>query len=711
MKIHGNVMLKVLVDYPASESLVDLIPRCNEQLPDGVRFEDDLWDILDWQPRKGNARYCNLDFREFGNNELKELTKIFILHRRLTEKIGERAAQLYVSAIKQLDRMLWRKTVKELVNADFYRAEKYMEQNSESAPRLAFSLGTFGKWLNAKVGLPISYTSGIAPVYKHGRKGPEEGRQKKLINTLVIRDMIEANARTDLAAKDRFYLSVFTIFVATGFRINELATLPKNCLEERDGTFGIRYIAEKVRRLEVRFIPSDMVPAVQKAINHIIEITEPGREAVKALKGNPGYDWIGILDDKAATEYFVKKFCHEWTSSPRNLMINPDGVWVEKEKRIIDIIGEIEKAGSKSAASRTLKISRTSLDGLLAAQLNARKGLLPCTIASRGKDVRTDWDTDGRVISYLKFIDHCKIHMDTMERERWRGYIDEARQMQLEGKVYPAPALNPELEKSFIRRIRPVVEDRDGNSLLEPEDALLIIPRYVFSEARVTREEDYRLISDGNISRWFSGEIRSHGTGNHEDACFNRLGIIDPETEEIVKFTSHDIRHWLDTTYAEGHMPEEIISLIFSRKPGSNHVYDQTSKKQRLENIRQAIRDGKSLGYVAENYNRLATFSRADAEQYLLAGTRMVNIMPHGNCSLSWGMEACPNHLSCFAGCGDIGCCEHFSLDMSDEEQVREVKRIEREAEATMEYMGGEGVQFEHFSKIKRNIGLLFERG
>ncbi len=696
-------------EYPASEALLELMPNFSVQLPDGVNFEDDTWNILDWKTRKGNSKVFNIDFGDFSNNELKFLAKVFLLHKRLEKNFGTQAAYNYVSTIKHLDKIIWRKSVKNIINADFYQAEMLIKNTSGSAHRLCKFLSGFGEWLNARIGLPVSYASSIPEVHKHGRKGTEEGRQSKLINTLVIRDMVEMNARTDLSDKDRFYLSVFVLFVATGFRINELATLPKNCLENRSGEYNIQYYAEKNRNLQVRFIPRAMLPAVQAALGHIIRITEPGREAVLNLKMNPGLDWSGILDDKLATEYFVRKFAHEWTSQPRNLMINPDGVWLEKEKRIVDIIAIMEETGSKSAAARQLGVTRATVDGLFVAQNNARMGLLPCTIASRGKDTRTDWDTDARVISLLKFMNYCGIRQNNNEKKDvFRPIIEEAQQLQLRGKIYPAPKKERDLEEKYVRTIRPVVEDYDGKALLEPENALFIIPRYSFSEARATKDEDYRLISDKAISRWFTGELRSVGTLNHEDNCFNRLGIIDPGTEKPAKFSSHDVRHWLDTTYAEGHMDEETIALIFSRKMGANHTYDQISKMKRLENIRQAIRDGKSVGHVSQNYNNLAKYSREDAEQYLLAGTRMVNIMPHGACTLSWGMEACPNHLSCFAGGGKgKGCCEHLQIDMADTEQIEEVQRIKREVSVTLEYMMEESPQYIHFRNIKWNIESL----
>ena len=251
-----------------------------------------------------------------------------------------------------------------------------------------------------------------------------------------------------------------------------------------------------------------------------------------------------------------------------------------------------------------------------------------------------------------------------------------------------------------------MVTDKNGEARLEPENALFVVPRYHHSDFRGTKDE-YRLITGKSIGRWFSGECRSRGTGNHEDSCFNRLGIVDPKTGETASFTSHDIRHWLDTIYAEGHMPEETIALIFGRKKNSNHVYDQTSKKKRLENIRQAIRDGNAMGPISDNYNRLAEYSRDDAEQYLLANTLMVNIMPHGVCTLSWGMKACPNYLSCFAGNNGSGVCECFQIDLSDDTQLNELQRIERELAATIGQMPPSSPQYEHMCMIQSNIEEL----
>lgn len=694
----------VLADFTASQSLIELLPRCESLMPEGNKFNDDTWDILPWMKRKGNSRIFNISFAEYGNQGLKNLAKIHILHKRLTKQIGGRAALMSASAIKELDKIIWQKDVREINNADFYRTEANIKKTSESPSRLCHQLMNFGEWLNYQLYIPISYTPKVKNVYKHGRRGPESGREQKLLHPEIISEMIAANTRTGLSQKDQFFLSVFVIMTATGFRINELATLPLNCLEKIDGQWGINYYPEKVWRLGRRLISQKIVPAVQAAINHIIAITDPGREAVRELRDTSKLDWFGVLEDGLATEYFVAQFCHVWTSKYK--LINPDGAWLNKEQRYVDVLSLVESEGSKLAASRKLGVNRSTMDGLVVAQQNARKGLLPNVIASRGANTRTTWDTDSRVISLLKFMKHCGIQL-TKKRDRCQHIINDAMQMQLKGQVYPLPPYSAKLEAKFRRKIRPVIVDGRNKSILEPEDALFVIPRYFFSEARSTKDGDYRLITDKAIGRWLNGEGRSHGTGNHEDSCFVRLGINDPKTGEPAKFTTHDVRHWLNTVYAEGHVDEDTIALIFSRKKGSNHVYDQTSKKVRLENLRQSVRNGGQMGYLSANYSRLAEFSREDAERYLIANTLMVNFMPHGVCSLSWGMKSCPNFLSCFSGENGKP-CGHLHVDCTDEQQVHEMKAIDRELASTLDRMPEASPQFEHIRNIKITVeGLL----
>lgn len=704
---------EVLSDYNASPTLIEMLPRLDAILPPGVDFAADTWDLLPWVPRPGQAASYNILWNRIQNHTLRNCVKVFALHKRLTAKVNAGTMMINFTMAKSLDKAIGPKPVKLIRNADFYKAEEIIKSKHfvTSPFRHAMALREFGGWLNWQLGLPISFEPQDQAPPKYGRKGSEEGRQEKLMSTQVIHDMIASNSRTDLSEKDRFYLSAFVILVATGFRINELATMPRNCLYQENGVTGLRYFPEKHGELGTKFIASDMVPAVLAALEYITVITEPGRAAVDIISRADPINWSTILDDPEATEYFVGKFAHEWTSDPNHRMINPNGAWLEKEKRFVDVIELIGSSGSKSAAARALGVKRPTIDGLLVAQLNAQEGILPSKITDRGKSSRTSWDTDTRVISLMSFNANLKLNIHHKQQFLLiKNIITEAQRLQLAGNIYPVPPYNQSLEDKFKRTVRPVIVDKDGKSILEPEDALFVTLKNGFSDQRGTVDEDYRLITSKAIGRWFDGEKRSHGTGNHEDSCFRRLEIYDPKTGDIAEYTSHDIRHWLDSIYAEGKMDECTIALVFGRKISSNHTYDQTSKKQRLENLRQAVRNGNVLGHIASTYSRLASYSREDAEQFLIAYTLMINIMPHGACTLNWGLEPCPHHLGCFTkNGGNIGPCEHFLFDKNDPTEVVQVKRIAREVEVTLRNLPKNAPQYLHYHGISENLSMLLD--
>lgn len=703
-------LLESLEHYPRVTVLRDLADVLADELPPDATFDSDIWNVVQWGQRKGNTSEFNIYFDDIKNLELKNLAKIFVLHKRRTDHISHRAAKAYTSAISLLDSYRWRKKNPVLTNADFLAAEEQIRKTTthSHAEKIRGVMTVFAMWLNRCIGITIDYQPKIKEVYKHGRKARDKGRADKLLPNEVVKDIISAAGREDLSDRDRFFLAAITIMVATGFRINELATLPINCLLEGN-ELGIKYFAAKFGKRGLRPFSRDILPMVKASIEHISRITEPGREAARLLRQNPRLDWSKICKDKTAFTYFVKKFAHEWTADPRNRMINPDGAWLAKESRFVDVIGLIEKEGSKSAAARALGVTRATIDGLHAAQLNSKEGKLPPVIATRGKETRVLWDTDTRVISASTFqIIHKNVKSDNYSA--LQKIMATAQKMQLQGEIYPTPLLNPKIEEMYLRRIRPTISTKSGIPILEPEDSLFIAPRYIFSGVRKAKNNEFRLITDKDISRWLAGEHRAAGTGNPEDSACNRLGILDPRTGEPAKFTSHDIRHWLNTTYARGKMPDQMISLVFGRKAKSNHTYDQTPMIERIEGVRDAIRKGKWQSHLSENYNRLAEYSREDAEQYLAATTLMIHVLPHGVCALPFGMDACVNYLSCFTGEDDSGPCTYLQIDLDDKAQYQEIRRLSRDVDATLSMLP-EGIpQHSHLIRIKANLAKLINQ-
>jgi hypothetical protein len=399
-------------------------------------------------------------------------------------------------------------------------------------------------------------------------------------------------------------------------------------------------------------------------------------------------------------------------------MINPDGAWYNQGQLFVDVIGALETAGgNKSQAARDLGVDRNTFYSLLVAQEAARQGKLPPVTNSKARgSKRNSWDTDRRVISFMRLEEQCSVRLSQSARGPVRDILQEAQALQLRGKLYPAPVNDEVLEQRYKRELRPIISDKNGKGILYPDEALLVVERYAHSEQRATHADDFAVLTEMHITRWMAGEARSRGTGNHEDSVFSRLGIVDPRTGEIAKFSWHAIRHWLDTVYANGGLSEDQLALIFGRKNRQqNATYDQTSSATRRERLKATVRDGMAIGRIADTYDRLADFSPDEAEEYLEAVARMVNPMPHGACMLDWASTPCPHHLSCFScESEEPGPCEHLVVDPANPRQADEMVRIKRQAELSLAAIasqgGDESPQLDHFRRVLTNVEMTLSQ-
>lgn len=687
----------------------EMLPLFLAELPVGVDFDSDIWDLLAWVRRKGNRKSGNVFFEQYQNSELKLLVKSFILFKRETKKIDRGLAELSTRSLLSLDHILGpARSALKLTNEDFTEAQSWIEQNhlKGSPARMSSSLQDFGSWLSDFISLRITYKSSLKSHSYHGRKANQSDRDKKLIPTDILRDLMAAVSREDLILKDRFFLSALALNISCGFRIGELTTLPIDCLVEEEGQTGVRCFPEKSGKLGVRWIPASIVPMVTRAIEFITEMTEPGRALVRAASsGDESFRWRDILINKEASRYFIALMAHNWTSKPEHNLFNKLGAWYEKKKIYVDVLGELDRNnGNRSAVSRSLGIDRNTLYRMQLQQLAVNAGKLPPS--KKTKTERISWDTDTRVISMDRLIKSIGIHLKENKRDWLRDILEDAQSCQLAGRSYPKPEPRPDLELEYrLTSYSPLIVDKDGKPILEAKDALFVLRKYSLSNARGTKLYEISYVDDNQFAHWLNGMKRSHGTRNDEDSCFNRLGILDPRTNEVATFDWHDIRHWLNTMYQSGGLSEDQIALIFGRKASSNHIYDQTDMDTRVSRLRDSVRNGQVFGHMATTYNQLAEYSRDDAERYLAARTIMVNPMPHGLCSNNWSATPCPHHLGCFAGnhLESEGVCEHLEVEPADSEAIKEIERINREAAIATVVIPTESPQYAHFLRVEKN--------
>lgn len=666
---------------PKTNRQSDFVKRLNTftaLLPTGVCLEDNSWNIASWSKR--SPKIYTLDFSKIGNPDLMDLCKMNLLERRQLHKISTSACQMTLGAFVALGQTLQARKAETLTPGDLVHAEKCLIKtyNQNTAYRYSSEMARVALWLRDVLERPLSHTPSGNIRRTHGRGSTNETAAKKLLPNSVLSDFLSARTRPDLSLKDKFYLHLLALQVACGFRAHEMATLPMDCLIEDEGSLLIRNFSSKGGRSAPRPVSPHLAPMVRETLSVLTEMTNEGRSIAQRLQSQKRLDWYAISQDKDALLYFAQKFAHQWTSEPDNRLINPDGVWVIKHGKIVDILSCLEKHKSMVKTAEHLGITRGTVKRHIEEQTWAQKGQLNPKRASR-----TSWDTDPRAFSLQVFINHTNntTVAKTPHLKDLNDFAKAVLKLQIDGKIYPAPVDNPQMEAVYLKHLEPALKDGDGTPVLLAHEALLVLPKNALSETFETIGTDIHLVTTADLNRWLSGELRSRGTGNFEDAAAARLNIIDERTGAPAVFTWHDVRHWLNTAYETGGLNQEQIAMMFNRKDiRQNSVYSHIPSQDRTQGIKALVDTGAVTGPLADAVGLLSEHSREDAEKYLAAMTRTHTPMPHGLCTLNWALETCPHHMSCFScntdSKGKGQACEHLAVDTRRPEQLTEIERI-----------------------------------
>ncbi|WP_223480600.1 MULTISPECIES: hypothetical protein [unclassified Pseudomonas] len=679
-------------------------------LDDDIDFFSDKWNVVRWKTRPGNARVSHINYLSINNVGLRAVAKVFITNKRWASNIGDMSAAGYLSVIKKLDQLVGNKGVKQLNNLDFENAAG----TSSIIVKNRFS--HFGNWLRINLGLRINYKPLAGDAAEHGRDGTEEGRQAKLIPIEVMRDFFHLASNETLFTRDRFFINAIVLNAAVGGRINELATLPVDCLINVEGVWVIRLYPEKGGNHTLRVFPQDLFPAVEAAVDYLKSLTSEGRRIARAERENPSIDWYRVWRSREATEYYARKFCYEWTSE--HSIYTPQAVWVKTNGQFVDCIGIQQRFGIKEGAN-FLGITVRHFKK----QIQRQEAL--------GEGSYYSWDSNWRLFPVTPDTPNWKTillrHPHSLSLSRMEQYyrakfaqnreaidvvakvLDEAMLRQL-AKIPESFVYDIELEREFQKVMQPVIRD-SGNTVLEVEDALMVLPRFFLSSSFKVDLDHYAMISKGSFSHWLAE------AGKGLNSVFAKYNIIDPRTGDVAKFKWHDIRHWLHTIYKQGGLTDVQVNALMARKDISQaRVYDQTlaiDRNKVVQELMMSIRQDKAIGKVQETYNILIGTDRQTAEEYLKAAVRIVNPMPHGGCTLDLALKTCRHSLSCLSINDQGDCCESLVIDVDDDRQFIELKQIHDDANTIRGHIlasGGEGGHQEsHYSRVAKSTARLLK--
>lgn len=161
---------------------------------------------------------------------------------------------------------------------------------------------------------------------KQGRTGAEfdAERSSKMLSDAVLEALGQISNRSDLTDADLLRQRAVEVAFSTGFRANELLSLPRNVWVEdakrdslgrpvcgADGRverrYGLRYWPEKGGHTEtqVKWLPSVAVELVKRAIDDILRITDPWARVAKYIHEHLGKTLLGEPWDTLPAEYVM----------------------------------------------------------------------------------------------------------------------------------------------------------------------------------------------------------------------------------------------------------------------------------------------------------------------------------------------------------------------------------------------------------------------
>jgi integrase len=677
-------------------------------LPEGNAFEDETWNTAAWSNRQDRRGTLTIDFKRIHSEELRNATKLLILHRRRTHQISKNRPLAYLQAAAVLAAVLGTRSLNSLRQKDVVAAERLILRTNCRNDNLN-RLATFVSYLSKTYELPVSYSAPKTSSVRHGRRGTEEGRSDKRIPDQVLADLLAIKSKDGISRSDKLFVAAIAFNVGCGFRIGELCTLPADCLFEDSGQLMVRSFPSKGGKAAPKVIPPALTTMVRDSYETILELTNEGRALASKWAESDEPDWRAVAKNREALLYFIKKKVHFWTSDPENRLLNDEAAW-HRRRGWLDVVGCLEKHGTVLAASRELSLDWETFNRLRKTQLAAREGRV---LTRKTNPTYSSWFRDARVIDKFKLFEDIGFRGggSRFDGPDLQEILTSAIDFQLSGKCYPLPRRIAALEQRYQRTRPPLLKDTRGKTFLFVDQALFALPLHFVGQYQNVSNE-WTVLKPDQIIHW----LRGH---NNKISVFERYGIIDERNGRTASFTSHQLRHWLETQYHKGGMSDAQIATLMNRTTTkSNSIYNQMTNAERRQTLQNGIRDDTISGHVA-NVLKRADLTRAEAQAYLAMQTRQVNVMPHGLCLKDLASEPCPHHLSCFAverkDSETAGVCTHLLVDQTDDVEIAELRRQARHAKAMAEMLEDDpeldsSPQIKHFRRVESAICRILDQ-
>lgn len=330
----------------ARANLVSFVQRGRDSVAfgRGLDFDAAAWDLSTWHTARPSAQQQKvvLYFTTHENGAAKGLSGrcpmlplfadfikavVRLRHERNPRQAG--GLRVLVRASRYLHSTILVRSADpcSICTDDFDQAAQAckVREKESSRYRIGVWLEEIAGWLN-KYSISrgrIDFTNPFPRVtYDHTRIGKDhdERRAKKLPSAAAY-DALGEISNLVKEPSEVVRMRAIEILVATGFRINELLTLPEDCeveeelsqngkpLLDSEGSqrvrYGLRYIPEKGGMPDVKWIPTDMGGVVRRALGDIRIHTAPARMTAKWLELHTGRAHFDPEDDQGPDQLYT----------------------------------------------------------------------------------------------------------------------------------------------------------------------------------------------------------------------------------------------------------------------------------------------------------------------------------------------------------------------------------------------------------------------
>lgn len=261
------------------------------------------------------------------------------------------------------------------------------------------------------------------------------------------------------------------------------------------------------------------------------------------------------------------------------------------------------------------------------------------------------------------------------------------------------------LDKLFSNENLPVFEDRKTGYKVTPSEALILVPKNLFSKNKRTNKWQFEGISQSMLDTQLNGKSGKYPV----KSIFERYNLRKEDGSPL-KISSHMFRRFLNTLYNEGGVPLTVLTKVFGRVNKKDTLaYLYTSPQKRTEQAREMFKNGNMIGPKVDIVNSIPVHKRDIVIDVL---TESVHYLGHGFCSHDWSTLPCEKQLNCLDNCVD------YHVKKDDPNSMRYLLQQKHWAESSLnsalnelkDETYGAQAHVDHYKRVLENVNIYLRK-